>query len=83
MIISSRFEENKFTYRCFSGIDSAIPSTRFALSWNYLVMPYMPPSEASFSLPCLLFAAITQGGVDEVGGLDIDVGDQGEVIATW
>ena len=40
-------------------------------------MPYMPPSEASFSLPCLLFAAITQGGVDEVGGLDIDVGDQG------
>ena len=46
-------------------------------------MPYMPPSEASFSLPCLLFAAITQGGVDEVGGLDIDVGDQGEVIATW
>ena len=31
---------------------------------NYLVMPYMPPSKASYPLPRGLFAAITRGGVE-------------------
>ena len=51
---------------------------------NYLVMPYMPPSKGSYSLPRVLFAAIARGEEWSVGTrhrrrlrLSSNVGDQG------
>ena len=50
-------------------MDFAIPSTRFALSWELLsYAKYATFKRFLLSLPRLLFAAITQAGGVEVGG---------------